>query len=312
MNAPPPQYQHVITNLPFYPLYNPAIHRPADQTLTSQSGSNASRGSMSAIAYGTNNPTDAAPSPFFPEGRCLPSSQAPQCAASSDHDQEEEGNNRGASIRRFSSAPASSTSAGATLPFTCEARSAVAPPAAPAAAQTVDLSSSPASITSPVSEAERRRWFAERVTEDPFSVPSSSSRAVPSAPPVLDAAALYRRVESLPVQAIKWHWEPDNGSSAWTPYDASLCETIERRFQLWILAVSTTCPICESRRRHLPFHVSSIESSFLHNVRPDLVWKFSFTEGRVGNAIYFQVWMRCFARFPRRHVSYHTLTLRKM
>jgi hypothetical protein len=97
------------------------------------------------------------------------------------------------------------------------------------------------------------------------------------------------RIDLLPVQAVKWHWEPDDGTLSWVPYDAFLCQKIERHFQLWILATSSTCSICEGRRRTFPRDVSTIGSSFEHVFRPDIVWRFRFTVGQSGKTVHLQV-----------------------
>jgi hypothetical protein len=251
---------------------------------------------MDATAAGAHVPSHAAPAApsSFAHAGLYPSPPAPQDAASSIHEEEEdESDSGGPETRRWSSAPVlSSSSAGAALPFSHGARSPTASSAAPAA-----LQPDARSFLAPVSEEERLRRFAERVMEDPFSVPFSSSRAAAKASTVADAGAIRQRIESLPVQDIKWHWEPDDGTCAWIPYDPPLCAKIERHFQLWILATSTSCSLCESRRRHLPFDVATIENSFLHNFRPDVVWRFRFAIGRAGKILHLQVRIRCSAKF---------------
>jgi hypothetical protein len=141
----------------------------------------------------------------------------------------------------------------------------------------------------PATEEGRRRRLAERIMDDP-TAPSSSSRAPRAAASVRgDAAALCERIDLLPVQAVKWHWEPDDGTLSWVPYDALLCQKLERHFQLWILASSSTCSICEGRRRTFPRDVSTIGSSFEHVFRPDVVWRFRFAVGRSGKVVHLHV-----------------------
>jgi hypothetical protein len=289
MDAPPPPYQHVITNLPNYPLYNPSIHRPFDPSPVPQSASNFSRAFMNATTVGAIVHAHAATSIAAPSsltGQHPPSSSAPPCLSYSGHEETGESDAGGAETRRWSSAPVlSSGSVGAALPFSLGARS---PTLTPVAALTIDVSRGPASYMVPASEEERRRRLVERSTDDSISVPSSF-RALHSVSPVADAAAFRQCIESIPVQAIKWHWEPDDGTCAWIPYDSSLCQKIERHFQLWILATSTSCSICDSRRRNLPFDASVFESSFLHNFRPDVVWRFRFSVGYAGKILHLQV-----------------------
>ena len=89
---------------------------------------------------------------------------------------------------------------------------------------------------------------------------------------------------------MKWLWEPDDGSTRWVPYDAPLCQKIERHFQLWIMASSTTCAICASRRAAFPGGIATIQSSLLHQFRPDLVMKFAFSARVIaGKGQHFQV-----------------------
>jgi hypothetical protein len=56
-----------------------------------------------------------------------------------------------------------------------------------------------------------------------------------------------------------------------------------------ILASSSTCSICEGRRRTFPRDVSTIGSSFEHVFRPVVVWRFRFAVSRSGKLVHLQV-----------------------
>jgi hypothetical protein len=83
-------------------------------------------------------------------------------------------------------------------------------------------------------------------------------------------------IDAIQVPDKKWYWEPDDGSARWMAYDPSLCQKLELNFQLWLLAKSTTCPICASRRRTLPLDVAAIDGTVLHEFRPGVMWRFRF------------------------------------
>jgi hypothetical protein len=278
MDNPPPQYNFVLANLSRYPLYDPAIHVSGHGAHVMQSTSHVPSAPMPAAAQGTPNPDPAAAAIAAHSSATFATHDStqltfPYTAGSN----EEDSDSGGPAARRWSSNPVlSSSSAGAALPFSRRS-------------PTLQSSGYLPPDMMPATEEERRRRLAERLMDDP-TAPSLSSRAPRAAASARgDAASLCERIDLLPVQAVKWQWEPDDGTLTWVPYDAHLCQKIERHFQLWILASSSTCSICESRRRTFPRDVSTIGNSFEHVFRPDLVWRFRFAVGRSGKIVHLQV-----------------------
>jgi hypothetical protein len=120
--------------------------------------------------------------------------------------------------------------------------------------------------------------------DDPMSY-GPSSRDTPHAARGRDAQSSRLLVESVDVPDVKWHWEPDDGSKRWVPYDAPLCQKLERNFQLWIMAKSATCAICMARRAAFPYDPATIESTFIHAFRPDVQWRFRFAMSESGKSM---------------------------
>ena len=128
------------------------------------------------------------------------------------------------------------------------------------------------------------RRLAARLVDEPTSY-SASSRPVAPAP---RAAGSRLSIDQVQVKDVKWLWEPDEGGSRWVPYDAPLCQKLERHFQLWLFAKTTTCRVCEARRATFPYDAATIDSSFVHAFRPDVMWNFRFL-CQNGNALHVQV-----------------------
>ena len=283
MEAAPPSYHTVLSNILKYPLFNPAIHHvPAPtpqqpQTYQSNapppvlpdrvpsSGEVLSRGSRPTATHSA------------PSQHSLPAHAVAAGASLADAEQEEE-SDFAARPKRYGSDPVhlgSSTPSGAgraasagrfSPPPSSAAHPHVAAPQPARPALSVE------SILAPISEEERRRRFAERLMDEPMSLAYvSAPRPAAPAAALSHASLRSRQPEAVEVQEVKWLWEPDDGSTRWVPYDAPLCQKIERHFQLWIMASSTTCAICASRRAAFPGGIGTIQSSFLHQFRPDLV-----------------------------------------
>ncbi len=120
--------------------------------------------------------------------------------------------------------------------------------------------------------------------DDPMSY-GTSSRDVTHAARGRDAQSSRLLIESIEVPDVKWHWEPDDGSKRWVPYDAPLCQKLERNFQLWMMAKSATCPVCMARRAAFPYDAATIESTFIHSFRPDVQWRFRFAVSESGKLV---------------------------
>jgi hypothetical protein len=92
----------------------------------------------------------------------------------------------------------------------------------------------------------------------------------------VDPTASLRLIDAIQVQDKTWYWEPDDGAARWTAYEPSLCQKLERNFQLWLLAKSSTCPICAGRRATLPLDFAAIDGTVIHEFRPGVMWRFRF------------------------------------
>ena len=96
-------------------------------------------------------------------------------------------------------------------------------------------------------------------------------------------------IDQVEVQDVKWLWESSDGGSRWLHCDVSLCRRLERHFQLWLFAKTTTCWVCEARRATFPFDPATIGSSFVHAHRPDVMWRFHFACDKRGKPVIVQV-----------------------
>ncbi len=110
-----------------------------------------------------------------------------------------------------------------------------------------------------------------------------------------DAIHTVAKLESLP-KIVKWLWEPDDGGSRWVPYDALICQKLERHFQLWLFANTTTCRVCAARRATF-CNAAAIESSFLHQFGPDVMWTFRFA-CQLGKSVHVQVLLDIYLAAP--------------
>ena len=150
--------------------------------------------------------------------------------------------------------------------------------------------------------------------DDPCSYPSHPASSHAHAPAPAPAAAasssgmraaasggMRQAQDEAAVQDVKWLWEPDDGADRWVPYDALLSQKIERQFQLWVMATSTTCAVCTSRRHANPPDFDSTRGSFSHSLRPGVNWKFSFTVSRSGQLMFTQVCTLIFFLLHSRH-----------
>jgi hypothetical protein len=162
------------------------------------------------------------------------------------------------------------------------------------------IPAAPAVAAHALSSEDSRRAFAARVMEDPSTymssrapAPAPAAVAAPSGTRSLAGGGTRQPQDQIAVQDVKWLWEPDDGAHRWVAYDPLLCQTIERQFQLWILATSEICAVCTARRRHEPPPADAARGFFTHSFAPGVMWKFSFTVNRAGAYMFTQVSVVC-------------------